>query len=252
MLNRNLSDLVTIIIPYYKKIDYIDDCINSVLNQTFQNFEILLIYDDTELDELDYIKNLTTKDSRINLIINKKKLGVGLSRNKGIQYGKGSLIAFLDADDVWKKNKLEIQIEFMKKNNYLLSHTSYEIINKNGSVIGHRKARDFNNVNDLLKSCDIGLSTVMLSKDILNHNIKFPNLRTKEDFVLWLKLLENKIFIASIDRVLTSWRKLGNSLSSSTFQKLMDAYRVYNQYMNFNFIKSFYLVLCLSINFLRK
>ena len=252
MSNRNLLDLVTIIIPYYKKINFIDDCINSILSQTFQNFEIILIYDDNELDELNYIKDLANKDSRINLIINKKKLGAGLSRNIGIEFGKGSLIAFLDADDLWKKNKLELQVQFMKKNNYFLSHTSYEIIDKNGLVTGHRKARDFNNVNDLLKSCDIGLSTVMLSRHILDQNTKFPNLKTKEDFVLWLKLLENKIFIASLDKVLTSWRKLGNSLSSSTFQKLIDAYKVYHNYMNFNFLKSCYLVLCLSINFLRK
>ena len=115
MSNRNLQDLVTIIVPYYKKINFIDDCINSILSQTFQNFEIILIYDDNELDELNYIKDLANKDSRINLIINKKKLGAGLSRNIGIEFGKGSLIAFLDADDLWKKNKLELQVQFMKK-----------------------------------------------------------------------------------------------------------------------------------------
>ncbi len=252
MVNRNLFDLVTIIIPYYKKINYINECVESVLNQTYQNFEIILIYDDNEFDDLEYIKNIASKDNRIRLLINKSKLGPGLSRNIGIEFGKGSLIAFIDADDMWKKNKLDMQIKFMKENKLYFSHTSYEIVDKDGIYIKTRKARDFSNVNDLLKSCDIGLSTVLFHKKILEHNIKFPNLKTKEDFVLWLKLLENKIYIGSLDIVLTSWRKLGNSLSSSTMQKLIDAYKVYNHHMNFNFLKSCYYVLCLSLNFLKK
>ena len=252
MINSNLFDLVTVIIPYHKKINFINECIQSVLNQTYENFEIILIYDDSELDDLDYIKNIASKDNRIKLIVNKRKLGPGFSRNIGIESGKGSLIAFIDSDDVWKKNKLDMQIRCMKKNNFYFSHTSYEIIDKNGLFISQRKARDFASVDDLLKSCDIGLSTVMFYKKILNHNIKFPNLKTKEDFVLWLRLLENKIYIGSLDKALTSWRKMSNSLSSSTYQKLFDAYRVYNHHMNFNFLKSWYYVLCLSINFLKK
>ena len=252
MVNRNLFDLVTVIIPYYKKINFINECIESVLNQTYQNFEIILIYDDNELDDLEHIKNLVNKDDRIKLLINKTKLGAGLSRNIGIESGKGSLIAFIDADDIWKKNKLDLQIKFMKENNLYFSHTSYEIVDKTGIYLNKRKARDFSNIDDLLKSCDIGLSTVLFYKKILDHNTRFPNLKTKEDFVLWLKILENKIYIGSLDKVLTSWRKLGNSLSSSTFQKLIDAYRVYNHHMNFNFLKSCYYVFCLSINFLKK
>ena len=252
MLNKNLSDLVTVVIPYHKKINFINKCIKSVLNQTFQNFEIILIYDDNDLYELDHIKDLVNKDSRIKLIINKKKLGAGLSRNIGIEQGKGSWIAFIDADDVWKKDKLEIQINFMKQNNLNFSHTSYEIIDKTGNVIAYRRARSFYKLDDLLKSCDIGLSTVILAKEVLKHNAKFPNLKTKEDFVLWLRLLEAKITLSSLDKVLTSWSKLGNSLSSSTFQKLIDAFKVYYHYMNFNFFKSCYLVFCLSVNFLRK
>ena len=252
MLNKNFSDLVTVIIPYHKKINFIDNCIQSVLNQTFQNFEIILIYDDNDFYELDYIKNLVNKDSRIKLIINKNQLGAGLSRNIGIEQGKGSWIAFIDADDVWKEDKLEIQINFMKKNKLDFTHTSYEIIDKNNNVISYRKARNFYKPEDLLKSCDIGLSTVILSKKILKDNLKFPELKTKEDFVLWLRLLQINITLASLDKVLTSWSKLGNSLSSSTFQKLSDAFKVYHNYMNFNFFKSCYFVFCLSINFLRK
>ena len=179
-------------------------------------------------------------------------MGAGISRNIGMRHAKGDFIAFLDSDDLWKKDKLKIQIEFMKKNNIECSHTSYEIIDKNEKICGKRISRNFNKVNDLIKSCDIGLSTVVLSKKIIKSNLQFPNLKTKEDFVLWLNILQLKIPIISINRTLTSWRKLDKSLSSSLTQKLIDAFKVYHKHMKFNVIKSFYYVLCLSINFLKK
>ena len=89
-------DLVSIVIPYYKKKEYVKKSINSVLNQTYKKFEIIIIYDDEELSDLDYLKNIVKLDKRINLIINKQKLGAGLSRNKGIKLSKGKYIAFLD------------------------------------------------------------------------------------------------------------------------------------------------------------
>ena len=246
------QDLVSIIIPYYRKKLYIKKTIDSILNQSYQNFEIILIYDDESYFDLEYIREICLDDKRINLIINKKSYGAGLSRNKGIQSAKGKFIAFIDSDDIWHKKKLEKQINFMRKNNLSCSHTSYEIIDKNNKKIGIRKARNFYKTKELIKSCDIGLSTVIVSKNILSDQLCFAPLKTKEDFVLWLKMLEKNIAIISIDEVLVSWRKLENSLSSSTIQKLIDAYDVYHKYMKFNFLKSFFYVMCLSINYLRK
>ena len=246
------NDLVSVIIPYYKKKSYVKKTIDSILNQSHQNFEIILIYDDESYFDLEFIKEICQIDTRINLITNEKSFGAGLSRNKGIQLAKGEYIAFIDSDDTWHEKKLEKQINFMKKNDLLCSHTSYEIIDNNDIKIGIRRARNFNETKELLKSCDIGLSTVMVSKKIFINQLYFAPLKTKEDFVLWLKILEKNITIASIDEFLTSWRKLENSLSSSTIQKLFDAYTVYHKYMRFNFLKSLYYVMCLSINYLRK
>ena len=92
----------------------------------------------------------------------------------------------------------------------------------------------------------------MLHKEILSAECLFPNLKTKEDFVLWLKILKKNIIIAAIDDNLTSWRKLNNSLSSSTLQKVSDGFRVYHNYMKFSFIKSAYYLFCLGINYLKK
>ena len=244
--------LVSVIIPFYKKINYIEKTIFSILNQTYQNFEIIIIYDDQNLEDLDSLKKIINENKKIKLLINKKNLGAGLSRNEGIKLAAGEYIAFIDADDTWKKDKLQTQIDFMEKNKSECCHTNYDIIDNNDNIIGNRIARNFFKIDDLIKSCDIGLSTVIISKKIIKLDLQFPDLKTKEDFVLWLNILKYNIPIMSIDKTLSSWRKLDDSLSVSVLQKLFDAFKVYNKYMKFNFIKSLYYVLCLSINFLRK
>jgi len=243
--------LVSVIIPYYKKKKYIGDALKSVLKQTYDNLEILIIYDDPDKEDLSHIKNLSLSDQRIKLIINDKNVGAGKSRNIGIENSNGHFIAFLDADDEWKSNKIEEQLKFMLDNKIDFSHTSYTVINEQNDSISFRKAKNFFNLEDLIKSCDIGLSSVLLSKETLKSN-KFPDLKTKEDFVLWLKLLESNIKIYGLDKNLSNWRKSKNSLSSSSIQKILDGYRVYNSYMKFNMFKSVYYLLCLSLNYLKK
>ena len=245
-------DLVSVIIPYYRKRDFISGTIESVLKQSYKNFEILIIYDDNSDTDFSFIKEIKKKDSRIAIIRNINKLGAGVSRNLGISKSKGNYIAFLDADDTWHIDKLEKQINFMKKHNYSATHTSYSIVNENKDVIGKRIARDFLKIDDLLKSCDIGTSTVVLQKNLLNKDIEFASLATKEDFVLWLRLLKKNIKIYALNENLALWTKSKYSLSSSTPQKLIDGFKVYNKYMKFNFVKSIYYLICLSINFLKK
>ena len=244
-------DLISVIIPYYKKKEYIISSINSVLNQTYKNLEIIIIYDDSNKEDLNLLKKIKKKDKRIKIYINKKNLGAGRSRNKGIKLSKGIFVAFLDSDDLWKKNKLKKQIFFMKKNGINASHTSYTIINSNNKIIGSRNAKDMS-YKQLLKSCDIGLSTVVLKKEIITSKIKFANIKTKEDYVLWLKITLNNNKIFALKENLTKWRKLEDSLSSSKLQKIYDGYLVYRKYMNFNLLKSFGFLMLLSFNYFLK
>jgi len=244
-------DLISVIIPYYKKKEYIISSINSVLNQTYKNLEIIIIYDDLNKEDLNLLKKIKKKDKRIKIYINKKNLGAGRSRNKGIKLSKGIFVAFLDSDDLWKKNKLKKQIFFMKKNGINASHTSYTIINSNNKIIGSRNAKDMS-YKLLLKSCDIGLSTVVLKKEIITSKIKFANIKTKEDYVLWLKITFNNNKIFALKDNLTKWRKLEDSLSSSKLQKIYDGYLVYRKYMNFNLLKSFGFLMLLSFNYFLK
>jgi len=244
-------DLVSVIIPYYKKKEYITSSINSVLKQSYKNLEIIIIYDDSNHEDLITLNKLKKKDKRIKIFINKKNIGAGLSRNKGIKLSKGKFIAFLDSDDLWSSNKLKKQIFFMKKNKIKISHTSYYIINYNNKIIGHRKAKDLSHM-QLLRSCDIGLSTIILDKRLIKNNIKFASIKTKEDYVLWLQITLNEKKIYALFNNLTKWRKLDNSLSSSTFQKIKDGYLVYRKYMKFSQVKSIFYLGLLSINFILK
>tara|TARA_B100001027_G_scaffold44960_1_gene29194 strand:+ start:4965 stop:5738 length:774 start_codon:yes stop_codon:yes gene_type:complete len=237
--------LVSVIIPYHKKKFYFEKTIKSILNQSYRKFEIILIYDDDDLNELNFLKKIRKKFKKIKIIVNKKNLGAGLSRNKGILISKGTYIAFCDADDIWKKNKLNLQIRYMKKNNLNFSHTNYFIIDKKEKKIGKFKGKLKIEYQDLLKSCDIGLSTVIIKKNLLRKNL-FCNLQTKEDFHLWLQIIkkEKKIFL--VNKYLSYWRYLENSLSSSITQRLIDAFRLYYIYEKNNFFTSLYYVLRLS------
>ena len=243
--------LVSVIIPYYRKKQYISRTLKSVINQSYKKLEIIIIYDDDNKEELKFIKQITLKDKRIKILVNQKNLGVGPSRNKGIKKSRGEYIAFLDADDFWLKDKIKNQLSFMKRKEITFSHTTYSIVDSQNLIISKRNAKNFLRLNDLIKSCDIGLSTVMIKKTHLKTN-KFPNLKTKEDFVLWLKLLSKNVRIYGIDKNLAQWNKTKNSLSSSLIQKLLDGFKVYNYYMKFNFLKSFYYLFLLSLNYLKK
>ena len=243
--------LISIIIPYYKKKKFISRCLRSIYKQSYSNYEIILIYDDEDMKDYQHILSFKKIYRKLIIIKNTKRRGAGEARNIGIEFAKGKYISFLDSDDVWHRDKLKIQIALMKKNNWAISHTSYKIIDRNNIIINTRRARNLN-FNDLIKSCDVGLSSVVMKKSLFNNKIKFPNLKTKEDYVLWLKIARKGIIIQGISKTLMKWQKSNNSLSSNTLRKLLDGYSVYKIYMNFSTIKSFYSLLVLSLNFLIK
>ena len=245
--------LVSIIMPYFKKRHFLRDSINSILKQTHQNFEILLIDDEISEESFNYLEEIRNYDARIHLIKNEYNMGAGESRNKGIGISKGQYIAFCDCDDLWKVSKLEIQLKFMKKFDLDFSHTSYEIIDENKKILGHRKAEKDSNFDKLINSCNIGLSTVIVNRAIFNSSEhRFAKIKTKEDYVLWLILAKHGVKILGINDILTSWRKTKSSLSSSTFQKLQDGYKVYRIYLKYSRLKSIFCLIRLSINYILK
>lgn len=241
---------VTVIMPYYKKKKFVLASFKSFTYQKLKNKNLIIVYDDKDKKDLIYLKKITKNYKNVRILVNKKNFGAGESRNRALKVAKSDYIAFLDSDDLWHPSKLKDQIDFMKKNNISFSHTSFKIIDQKDKIIGYRKASSKLSYESILKSCDIGLSTVIIKKNFLK-NKKFPNLKTKEDYVLWLKLLKIEN-IYGLNKYYTKWRKLDNSLSSSLYQKLRDAFRVYNVYEKFSLIKSAYMVLRLSFFYLIK
>jgi teichuronic acid biosynthesis glycosyltransferase TuaG len=244
---------LSIIMPYYKKEKFIHQSIMSILKQSFNNFEILIIDDENTSASKEILNKISKVDNRIRVVRNRKNLGVGISRNKGINISKGKYLAFCDCDDLWHHNKIRNQLNFMRKNDIKFSYTSYYIIDEKNNIISFRDAPNKIELNKLLKSCDIGLSTVIIEKKILlKKKYFFTSIQTKEDYVLWLKLAKDQIKMCGLNKKLAYWRKSKNSLSSSLWQKIFDGYKVYNYYQNFSPIKSLYYLFFLSINYLIK
>ena len=243
----NKYPLVSIVITYFNKKEYINKTLNSIFSQSYKNFEIILVYDDGNLHDLKLVNFLITKFKKKKIIVNKKNIGVSKSRNKALKYCKGKYIAFIDADDLWKKNKLYEQTQFMEKNLASFSFTSYDVVNIKGKLIKKRYVFYDPSYDQLSKKNIIGLSTVMINKKILNH-IKFPDLKTQEDFALWLNLLKKGIKLSHIPTALSSWRLTKNSLSSNNLQKILDAFKLYYFYQKKNLTLSVYSVLVLGYN----
>ncbi len=242
--------LVSIILPYYKKINYFEKTYKSVLGQSYKNFELIIIYDDQNRTDLTKILKIIKNNPKVRIFCNKKNLGAGLSRNVGIKKSKGSLISFIDADDLWSKNKISKQVKFILKNKYKFICCNYKKKFKNNLVkVSPKKKISYS---DLIKNCQIGLSTVMLKREIINEKL-FPQFKTQEDLSAWLKIMRiKKIACYNLNEFLVIWRYDKKSLSSNFFQKFKDLYKVFNIYENFSLIKTITCVFILSLNSIQR
>ena len=247
----NSKPLISIIITYYRKKKFIKKTLDSIHKQSYKNYELIFVYDDENKNELKFIKNLIGVFDKKKIIVNNKNLGVSNSRNRAFKFCKGKYISFIDSDDIWSKNKLKKQLRFMILKKLEFSFTSYNVIDEDSNIISNRKVNKDAKYDDLIKSNYIGLSTVMFKKKLLKQ-MKFPNLKTQEDFALWLKLLKKGYKLTHMKQILSSWRKTKNSLSSNPIQKICDAFKMYYRIENKNLTLSIYSVLVLAYNKLKK
>lgn len=249
-MKSNQDDLISIIIPFYNEKKYFDDCIQSVLAQTYKNLEIIIINDGSDPEYLEILHNLKNRCPEKIFLYHKENEGVSSARNLGIKKAKGKYISFIDSDDEWLPNKIEHQINILEENKLNFIHGSYFVLDEAYSLKGKFVARDLN-YTDLLKSCDIGLSTVTLKADLAKKNL-FPKISTKEDYVCWLNIVKKLNYLVCDPQVVTIYRKRTDSLSSKFMFKFVNAYKVYNTYERFGFLKSFYYTLRLSIYYIIK
>ncbi len=223
---------------------YISDTINSVLNQTYLNWELLLIDDDSNDKTISIVNEFTAINPNIKLLKNEINLGAAISRNKGIMEATGDYIAFLDADDLWKPDKLEKQLAFMKAQKCDVCFSSYELINEKGELLNKKvKALNMLSYNKLLKSNYVGNLTGLYNVQALGK-ITSPNLRKRQDWVLWLETIKKSGKPAKgMQESLACYRVRDNSMSSNKFNLLKHNYLVYRKGLGFSTLKSGYYML---------
>lgn len=225
---KTISRLISIITPSYNSATFISQTIESVLAQSYQHWEMIIVDDCSSDNSIDIIKNYTKKNSAIKLITLNKNCGVANARNVGLENAKGDYIAFLDSDDLWDKNKLQEQINFMKHNNISLSYTSYIKIDEEGEVIGKVIPPEWVDYKKMLKSNYIACSSAMVKRDIL-YNQYFPPLKLRQDHAFWLSLLKKGITAYGLNEPLLHYRVRKRSISSN---KVIAAYYQWKLYRN--------------------
>lgn len=221
----NKTSLVSVIIPVYNSSKFIKKTVKSVLNQTYSNFEILII-DDCSIDSTRNIcKELQILSDKIFYYRLKKNSGAAVARNIGIKKANGRYIAFLDSDDEWTKDKLRKQINFMNQNHVAFCFSAYDMVNKNGIKIKNKiRIKKVVSYNDLLTKTIIATPTVVLDTYIIGK-IEMPLRRTGQDYAYWLLLLK-KTKAYGIDEALVHVCKRNSSLSKNKFQNIKDIWEV--------------------------
>ncbi len=237
---------VNIILPNFNSSEYIKETIKSIIGQTFKNWELIIV-DDCSDKKTKKVLQKFSKNKKIKIFWLKKNKGAGYCRNLAIKKSKSPYLAFIDSDDIWKKDKLETQLRFMENNNYLFTYTNYETFGKRAKLISPAKEYDFKKfVNDT----SICTSTMIVKRNILK-NIEFTNSEICEDYFFKCKIL--KICNGyCLDDFLTKYRIRDNSLQSSSLKNFYWIWKINKQYNKFNFIENFTSLIFISINSLRK
>ena len=229
---------VSIVVPVHNAEIFIKETINSVLAQTYQDFELLLVDDKSTDESVDIIKSI--KDKRIKLIELKDNSGAATARNTGIEEARGRYICFLDADDLWKENKLEKQLTFMKEKDCAFSFTSYEFADENGKPNGKVvHVPETINYKQALKNTTIWTSTVMFDMNKLTKKqIYMPNVRRGQDTATWWKVLKKIDCAYGQDEILAIYRRPKHSLSSNKLTALKRTWNLYRNVEKFGVLKS--------------
>ena len=229
---------VSIITPAYNSGKYIDETIQSVINQTHKNWEMIIVHDCSSDDTQLIVKEYASKDKRIKLISNKENYGVAISRNIGLKKAKGKYVAFIDSDDLWDKEKLKKQLVFMENNTIYFSFSSYQKFDSNSG----KKEKVINvplviTANEILENTIIGCLTVMINREKIG-DFYMPNLNHMEDNATWYSILKKGYNAYGIQEILAYYREGTASLTSSKAKAALQQWRVYRDYFHFTVMQS--------------
>ena len=232
--------LVSIITPVYQSERFIERTILSVLAQSYQNWEMILIDDCSHDKSAEIIQKFVEKDKRIKYLRLETNSGAAVARNKAIEIAQGEYLAFLDSDDLWEPSKLEKQLEFMKEKNSNFSFTRIKIIDSNNNTIKETIPIPLKvDYNYLLKRTVIATSTVIINRHNIT-NFSMPLRRGGQDYATWLQLLRNIDYAYGLNECLTLYRVSSHSLSSNKFSSIRQVYEIQTEDEHISKIKAIY------------
>lgn len=234
--------LVSIVVPVYNSEKFIRDTVKTVKEQTYQNWELLLVNDCSTDNSAIIIKEYEKEDKRIKLIMLEKNSGAAIARNTGIKHAKGKYIAFLDSDDLWEPQKLEKQIKFMEENKYDFTYTDYEFADEEGKKL-NKKVNVPSKITyrQALKNTTIFTSTVIFNVEKLGKElISMPNVRRGQDTATWWKVLKTSVIAYGLNESLSLYRRSNNTLSSNKIKALKRTWNLYRNVEELSLLKSFY------------
>lgn len=227
-----MNELVSIVIPVYHAERYIRDTLDSVRSQTYPHWELLLVADGGEDPTIPVIQKYVEekKEERIRLLIQKENQGAALARNRGVAEAQGRYIAYLDADDLWKADKLQKELEFLDKKDVAFAFTGYEFGDENavgtGTVV---RVPEVLKYKEALKNTTIFTSTVMFdTQKIRKELLEMPNMRS-EDTALWWKVLRSGYDAYGLDENLVVYRRPTKSLSSNKLEAIRRIWNLYRK-----------------------
>ena len=250
MLHKEFG-LVSIIMAAYNAEKTIEQAINSVLSQTYTNFELLVVNDCSKDRTAELVKGVAAKDGRVRLISNVKNSGVSYTRKHGLEEANGSWIAILDSDDAWAPEKLEKQIELQNRTNADLLFTGSAFMDADGHPIDwylHAPAEV--TYRQLLKQNVLSNSSALVRKELYARHYAVGD-GMHEDFATWLGILKNGRLAYGVDEPLLIYRIAKNSKSGNKIKAAKMNWKTY-RYVGLNFVQSLYYECCYTVNGLRK
>lgn len=245
-------DLVSIIVPVYNAEKFLKETIQTVLQQSYENWELLLVNDCSKDDSKKIASSFLC--DKIKWYDMKKNSGAALTRNKGIELSNGRYLCFLDADDIWEKDKLKKQVAFMKKHDCEFSFTGYEFADANGTPNG-KKVFVPNKISykQALKNTTIWTSTVMFDMKKLNkEDIFMPNVKRGQDTATWWKVLKKIKCAYGLNEILSYYRRTNESLSANKFVALKRTWHLYRNVEQLNLFSSAFYFTCYCFNAVKR
>lgn len=230
---------VSIVMPMYNSENFIRESILSVLNQTFEDFELICVDDCSDDGTVNLVKELCATDDRVVLFQLSSNSGAAVSRNLAIKKSRGRYVAFLDSDDLWEMHKLEHQLKFMKDNSIGFACSAYKRVSEDGAQIDVITPPKVVTYHDLLKVCTVGCLTAIYDTKLVGK-VYMPLIRKRQDLGLWLRLLSSVPFCYGMQEPLATYRVRPDSISANKINAARYTWRLYREVEQLSFLRAAY------------